>query len=180
MDCLILTWGPSCPRCTCAQIAVEATVAARRPPPKAIAWQLPCSSPVRGLDGRLTFFPFPFPSPTSAAWVSAQDFVRTSGRIQSRMERRRYPRRALDRPAKIFVPDGDVLPCRIRNVSRGGVKLSVGWKGWLPAGFYLQDAFTGVRRAVQVVWRGISGIGVRFTRVRVARTQETGFGHRHR
>ena len=84
----------------------------------------------------------------------------------------------MDRPAKLFVPDGDALPCRIRNVSRGGAKLSVGWKGWLPAGFYLQDAFTGVRRAAQIVWRGVSGIGVQFTRAKPAGPQQTGFGRR--
>jgi PilZ domain len=96
------------------------------------------------------------------------------------MERRRYPRRTVNRPAKFFVPGGGALPCRIYNVSRGGAKLGIGWKGWLPDAFYLQDAFTGVRRAARIVWRGLSGFGVRFTRAKPAEPQEPGFGRRRR
>jgi methyl-accepting chemotaxis protein len=84
------------------------------------------------------------------------------------MEKRRYPRRNVDRPAKMFIPEGGSLPCRIRDVSRGGAKLTFAWKGWLPRGFDLQDAFTGVRRAAQIVWSGVNGIGVRFTRTKPA------------
>ena len=84
------------------------------------------------------------------------------------MERRRYPRRNVDRPAKMFIPEGGSLPCRIKDVSRGGARLTFGWKGWLPRGFDLQDAFTGVRRAAQIVWRSVNGIGVRFTRLKPA------------
>jgi hypothetical protein len=90
------------------------------------------------------------------------------------MERRRYKRRTVDRPAKMFVPQGGSLPCRIKDVSRGGAKLTFGWKGWLPGGFDLQDAFTGVRRAAQIVWRGVHGIGVRFIRVEPARQLRAG------
>ncbi len=173
----VSVWRPSVTAARpCRRCAVS-----RRRAPQSNRLAVTVLVPRRGQDGCITSFwnPRAFSS-CSAAWASPQDFIRTSGRIKSRMDRRRYPRRALDRPAKIFIPDGDALPCRIRNVSRDGAKLSVGWKGWLPGGFYLQDAFTGVRRAVQVVWRGVSGIGVRFTRVRAARTQETGFGHRYR
>ena len=96
------------------------------------------------------------------------------------MDRRRYPRRTVDRPAKVFMPEGGSLPCRISDVSRGGAKLTFGWKGWLPRGFDLQDAFTGVRRAAQIVWRGVNGIGVRFTRAKPAGPQQTEFGRRQR
>lgn len=94
------------------------------------------------------------------------------------MERRRYKRRTVDRPAKMFVPEGGSLPCRIKDVSRGGARLTFGWTGWLPTGFDIQDAFTGVRRAAQIVWRGVNGIGVRFTRVKPAGQYRTGFGRR--
>ena len=77
------------------------------------------------------------------------------------MERRRYKGRTVDRPAKMFVPEGGSLPCRIKDVSRGGARLTFGWTGWLPTGFDFQDAFTGVRRAAAIVWRGVNG--VRFT-----------------
>ena len=96
------------------------------------------------------------------------------------MERRRYKRRTVDRPAKMFVPDGGSLPCRIKDVSRGGARLTFGWTGWLPTGFDLQDAFTGVRRAAQIVWRSVNGIGVRFIRLKPARQRCTGFGRRRR
>jgi hypothetical protein len=77
------------------------------------------------------------------------------------MERRRYPRRIVDRPAS-------------------GAKLTFGWKGWLPRGFDLQDAFIGVRRAAQIVWSGVNGIGVRFTRVKPVAYRRIGFGRRQR
>jgi hypothetical protein len=96
------------------------------------------------------------------------------------MERRRYPRRNVDRPAKMFILEGGSLPCRIKDVSRGGARLTFGWKGWLPRGFDLQDAFTGVRRAAQIVWRSVNGIGVRFTRLKPAKQHGTGFGRRRR
>jgi hypothetical protein len=96
------------------------------------------------------------------------------------MERRRYPRRTVDRPAKFFIPGGGALPCRIYNVSRGGAKLGVGWTGGLPDGFVLQDAFTGVRRAARIVWRGIAAFGVRFTRIKPAELRQIGFGRRRR
>ena len=81
---------------------------------------------------------------------------------------------------KVLYPRRGALPCRIYNVSRGGAKLGIGWTGWLPDAFYLQDAFTGVRRAARIVWRGISAFGVRFPRAKPAELQETGFGRRRR
>ncbi|MGZ5569458.1 MAG: PilZ domain-containing protein [Limisphaerales bacterium] len=96
------------------------------------------------------------------------------------MDRRRYPRRTVDRPAKVFMPQGGSLPCRISDVSRGGAKLTFGWKGWLPRAFDIQDAFTGVRRTAQIIWRGVHGIGVQFTRIKPAAYRRIGFGRRQR
>jgi len=94
------------------------------------------------------------------------------------MERRRHPRYAVDRAAKIIIPGGDALPARISNESDGGAKLRVGWKGWLPKSFDVQDAFTGVRRVVQTAWVGLGGLGVRFRDPKPSEPQQPGFGRR--
>lgn len=94
------------------------------------------------------------------------------------MERRRHPRYAVDGAAKIIIPGGDALPARISNGSEGGAKLRVGWKGWLPKVFDLQDVFTGVRRVVQTVWVGLGGVGVRFCDPKSSAPQQPGFGRR--
>src|ERR1700674_371865 len=94
------------------------------------------------------------------------------------MERRQSPRHAVDRPAKIMMPGGDSLPVRICNESEGGVKLRVSWNGWLPKAFTLQDAFTGLRRAVMTVWTGLGGVGVRFRDQKSRTTQSSEFGRR--
>jgi hypothetical protein len=52
------------------------------------------------------------------------------------------------------------------------------WTGWLPDGLYLQDAFTRVRRAAKIVWRGLTEFGVQFTRAKPE--EPTGFGRRRR
>ena len=96
------------------------------------------------------------------------------------MDRRRYPRRTVDRPAKVFMPEGGSLPCRISDVSRGGAKLTFSWKGWLPRAFDIQDAFTGIRCTAQIIWRGVHGIGVQFTRIKPAAYRSIGFGRRQR
>jgi hypothetical protein len=75
---------------------------------------------------------------------------------------RRSPRRPVDRPAKIYVGSGEPLLCRVRDISQGGAKLHVFWKGWLPNTFDLADAFAKTRHAVRVVWVGLSGVGVRY------------------
>lgn len=72
---------------------------------------------------------------------------------------RRQPRQLVDRPAKIYVAGSDPLPCRVRDISRGGAKLYVFWKGWLPDTFDLADVFAKTRREVRVVWVGVSGVG---------------------
>jgi len=94
------------------------------------------------------------------------------------MERRKSPRQLVDRPAKILMPGGGDLPCRIENTSEGGAKLRLGWKVWPPNTFYLQDVFTGVRRGVQTVWTGLSGIGVRFRNAKPEAPRQSGFGRR--
>ena len=96
------------------------------------------------------------------------------------MERRRFPRQPVERPAQMLVPGGDTVPCRILNVSEGGAKLRPGWKGWAPNTVELQDAFTGAKRVALTVWRGLSGIGVRFRDARSDEPRETGFGRRRR
>ena len=76
---------------------------------------------------------------------------------------RRSPRRAVDRPAKIYIGDDDPLPCRVRDISDGGAKLLVFCNGArLPNSFDLAEVFSGTRRTVRVVWVGLSGVGVRF------------------
>jgi hypothetical protein len=96
------------------------------------------------------------------------------------MERRRTPRHKVDRPAKIIIAGGGDLPARVCNESEGGAMLSVRWRGWLPKGFDLEDAFSGVRRAVETVWRNFSWMGVRFKNAKSDGTRDTHeFGRRH-
>ncbi len=64
------------------------------------------------------------------------------------------------------------------DVSEEGAKLRTGWKGTLPDAFDLQDIFSGVRRAVLIGWRGLSGTGVRFLDRRLDQKRPTGFGKR--
>ena len=97
------------------------------------------------------------------------------------MERRRSPRHTVDRPAKIIIPGGDTVPARVCNESTDGAMLRVSWRGWLPKGFDLEDAFSGARRAVETVWRNFSWMGVRFkTRKTEDAHDKHEFGHRHR
>ena len=72
------------------------------------------------------------------------------------------PRKAVDRPAKIYFAGDEGFVCRIRDISKGGAKIRIAWTGWLPDTFDLQDSFTQARRAVWVVWREASYVGVRF------------------
>jgi hypothetical protein len=95
------------------------------------------------------------------------------------MERRRFPRHAVDRPAKIVITGGGSIPVRIANESQGGEKLSLRWTGWLPKTFDLQDAFSGATRAVRTVWRHVSSMGVQFINQNSEKS-DSGFGRRHR
>ena len=75
--------------------------------------------------------------------------------------------------------DAFTLDCAIRDISEGGAKLQVFWKGWLPNIFDLADAFSNTRRTVRVVWVGLAGVGVRFIDGgRAAVRRATGFGRR--
>ena len=76
---------------------------------------------------------------------------------------RRHLRKAVDRPAKIYLGGGAGLVCRIRDISKGGAKIRIAWRGWLPDSFDLEDSFTQARREVWVVWSEASHVGVRFT-----------------
>lgn len=76
---------------------------------------------------------------------------------------RRSPRQPLDRLAKIYVGSStEPLPCRVRDISRGGAKLHLFWKQCLPNTFELSDSLSPARRTVRVVWVGQTGVGVRF------------------
>ena len=93
---------------------------------------------------------------------------------------RRSPRQPVDRPAKIYIGGNEPLPCRIRDISQGGAKLYVFWKGGLPNSFDLADAFASTRRTVRVVWIGLAGVGVRFVdELSTVRAKLKGFGRRH-
>lgn len=76
--------------------------------------------------------------------------------------KQRRPRQAVHRAAKLFLGGSDSVPGRICNISEGGAKLWIAAARWIPYGFDLQDVFSGVRRKVRVVWRGPTGMGVRF------------------
>ena len=69
----------------------------------------------------------------------------------------------MDRPAKIYLSQGEGLVCRIRDISTGGAKVRITWSGWLPDCFELQDSFTQTKREVSVVWREAFYVGVCFT-----------------
>lgn len=94
---------------------------------------------------------------------------------------RRHLRKAVDRPAKIYLAVGEGLVCRIRDISKGGAKIRIAWTGWLPDSFELEDSFTQVGREVWVVWREVSYLGVRFTDEGkwLEITKPKGFGRRH-
>ena len=86
----------------------------------------------------------------------------TTASLRLDMERR-HVRPSVDRVAKIFIADGEGLPCRIRDISKGGAKIRIAWTAWLPDTFDLQDSFTQARRQVRVVWREANYVGVCFT-----------------
>ena len=73
------------------------------------------------------------------------------------------------------------MPARVCNESSDGVKLTTRWRGWLPKAFDVEDAFSGVRRAVATVWRNFSSMGVRFKNRKTEEPHNKHeFGHRHR
>ena len=76
---------------------------------------------------------------------------------------RRHPRQPVDRPAKIYLSQGEGFVCRIRDISAGGAKVRIAWTGWLPDCFELKDSFAQTKREVCLVWREASYVGVCFT-----------------
>ena len=82
-------------------------------------------------------------------------------RMRYQTERRRYPRRVVDRPAKIILTDG-IERCRILDISGQGARLRTSASSWLPDNFELDDVFSGVRRSVARVWSKHHDVGVRF------------------
>jgi len=85
--------------------------------------------------------------------------------MQNNRDRRKHPRKSVDRPARIILAAGDE-PCRINDVSNGGAKVTTVASGWVPAIFDLEDVFSGVKRTVARVWSKHHQIGVRFMRGR--------------
>jgi hypothetical protein len=81
--------------------------------------------------------------------------------MQISRERRKHPRTAVARPARIILAGGNE-PCRIRDLSEGGAKLTTAATSWLPTTFELEDVFSGVKRAVARVWSEHHAVGVRF------------------
>ena len=69
----------------------------------------------------------------------------------------------MDRPAKIYLSQGEGFVCRIRDISAGGAKVRIAWTGWLPGCFELKDSFAQTKREVCLVWREASYVGVCFT-----------------
>ncbi len=94
------------------------------------------------------------------------------------MDRRSSTRLRVDRPAQIVVPGGETIPCRILDLSEHGARIRPAWKVWVPNAFDLEDMFSGARREVRTVWRGLSGVGVRFRDCGAIRQQQIGFGKR--
>jgi hypothetical protein len=85
--------------------------------------------------------------------------------MYSKYERRRHPRKQVDRPARVVLPAGTIL-CRIKDISEGGARLETEASSWLPPTFELEDVFSGMRRATARVWSLHHWVGVRFLRRR--------------
>ena len=92
---------------------------------------------------------------------------------------RRDERQSVSRPARIDLGDGNLLPCRIADVSAGGALLFITNGEWLPKTFVLIDTFNNTRREVRVVWTADNRVGVRFLDGRGSGPKKpAGFGQR--
>jgi hypothetical protein len=89
---------------------------------------------------------------------------------------RREERQNVSRPARIDFGNGNVVTCRIADVSAGGALLLIENNEWMPKRFVLIDAFTKTRREVRVAWASSNRVGVRF--VDGGRSKPLGFGRR--
>ena len=80
--------------------------------------------------------------------------------------RRKYPRRGLQYPARIVAPDGSwEHSCRVLDISDGGAKLAAEVPPDLPRDFILALSEHGrATRRCELVWADAGEIGVRFSR----------------
>ena len=85
------------------------------------------------------------------------------GHVMSR-EKRKHPRRPLDRAAWVRLADGSTISCKIRDISEGGARLSGGGVHDVPDHFVLSLSIDHkVSRRCRVVRRTDYEIGVQFT-----------------
>lgn len=75
---------------------------------------------------------------------------------------RKHERQQVSRPARIEIPDGEALQCRIGNISPGGALLLLQEVDELPNVFHLLDLTSDVRRKVRKVWTGPNRAGVEY------------------
>ena len=79
-------------------------------------------------------------------------------------EKRKSPRKSITADAYIYGLDGQPLgPCEVRDVSKGGAKISHSLSVDFPREFLLLLSRDGrVRRRCQIVWQTAEQLGVRF------------------
>jgi hypothetical protein len=75
-------------------------------------------------------------------------------------ERRKLPRKQADRPAQIFLPNGQTFPCRVLNYARGTARLSLTSVLEISTTFELHAA--GVVYEAQTIRRGVGTLVARF------------------
>lgn len=76
--------------------------------------------------------------------------------------RRKEERQTVSRPASIEFGDGNVLQCRIANISRSGALLIVPNSESLPSFFHVVDMVLNERREVRKAWTGPNRAGVEY------------------
>jgi hypothetical protein len=93
---------------------------------------------------------------------------------------RREERKSVSRPAKIELDEGQVLPCRIADTSRGGALLLIENSEWLPKSFIIHDTFAGTRRRVRIRWTSPNRAGVQYidADATASKARSVGFGKR--
>jgi PilZ domain len=76
-------------------------------------------------------------------------------------EYRKEPRKSVGYPATLIV-EGGILPCLLKDISKGGARVIVDDATRLPDRLTIRFAAMGARREGTVMWRGASEIGIRF------------------
>ena len=78
-------------------------------------------------------------------------------------EKRKAPRKTLDRPGWIMANDGEPRECRVCDVSQRGARLGVERVNEMPDYFVLRLSADGrVARHCMIVWRTRDEVGVEF------------------